>query len=758
MTRISSDSARPTNLEQLAKSEFSAHVLPGLEIPKPPLTRTISDNCSRAVEGNSDRSHGSRAPESRVPSLLKAHDADDLDDVLVKARLVGLKNVTALRSDNKELLQDSNARLDEIARWIGTPDGRGRVVPSQPALDVVQEVRTFEADGSLAIRRIHLLKQLGAGLAGTVYLAQDDTGSVFVEKHFGSIPTNGSKRFGKWLTSVLFSFFRQAPLSYRELPEAVVASHLSNQFIVSLSQARYGYALTPSILYTRYDAETGGYVQAFEYIDGRPLRPCDGKLPLLGEGGLFFDIMRDWRDFLSNDLGFWGLARQVDPANPNSFSNIWVTDNQNVVLLDIVPGLPGFLEPRYLWLGLIRGQFPPFGDAIDFCRLASYLSTHDCSSGWHDDLQLLKTAVGRWQDSEPRLFASPARPFQVLFNERLHALQRKALLVHLEVKGAISAGQAEAYRNSLEATGRFPRLLRHTLLKMSPRPIHRALTDGKYALRLVTNIGPTLARMGQVISARMLSLVAVGWKLLRGTFTVVVDRDERLRLCHAEVNQWIEHDQQLGRLGSAEAERLRESLKQGEIPDITGLFILHMMIGALKQAFLGPSILWLGAAAAAGQLWVAAPAFVSPVLRIAATVWVGLWRRPEIVLLSVVPTVGVLAAPLYLIRRRTEIGGYVIRCIAQKTALGIPGFGERGSMTEILAVAVAEVFLIKLGGLLPMLLIAGLGLLLIGQPFLAALTIVMYAAAGLLVAARIRNGTPDGQVWCYGMPTKSSSQ
>ena len=217
------------------------------------------------------------------------------------------------RADTLRLRQDPCARLDAIARWIGTPAGRGRIVPSAPALNVGHEVRTFEADGSLATRRLRLRRRLGAGLAGTVYLAKDDAGAVFVEEHFGAIPVDGAKRLGRWMAGALFSLFRQAPLSFREIPEAAVASHLANRFIVLLSRARYGSALTPSIS-TPLRSPTGGYVQAFEYVKGRPLRPCDRDLPLLGEGSLFRTTMRGWRDFLADDLGFWGLARQVDPA------------------------------------------------------------------------------------------------------------------------------------------------------------------------------------------------------------------------------------------------------------------------------------------------------------------------------------------------------------------------------------------------------------------------------------------------------------
>lgn len=654
--------------------------------------------------------------------------------------------------DGMAYRQDPQARLEHIAHWIGTPAGRGRIIPSTPALGIFHEVQTFEADGSLNTRRIRLRNRLGSGLAGTVYLVEDDTGSVFVEKHFGSIPATGSKQFGRWLTGALFALFRQAPLSFRELPEAVISSHLTNRFVVSLSQNKYGYSITPSILYTRYDVTTGGYVQAFEYVEGRPLRPCDGDLPLLGEGGLFRGLMQQWRDFLADDLGFWGLARQVDPSNPNSFSNIWVTGEQHVLLLDIVPGLPGFLEPRYIWLGLSRRQFPPFSDAINFVQLENYLSENALETSYHDDFELLRVAVDRWQDSEPRLWASPTRALQILRSDRLRQAQRRALLVHLEVKGAISGIQVETYRSLFEATGRYPKLLRHTLLKMCPLSIHRALTDGSYALALIINIWAIVAWLGRLMSTRVRSFIKAALVLLTGTFKLLVNRDERHRRCHLEIGEWIEFEQRYGRLSSAEADRHRGALQQSEIADLTGLFLLHTMVGGLKQAFLGPSVLWLGAAVATEQLWLLAPALVSPFLRLAATIWVGLWRRPELVLLSAIPTIGVLAAPLYLIRRRTELGAFIIRSVAQKLALRIPGFGEYGSLTELLAVAVAHVVLIKLGGLLPLFLVTAVGLALIGQPMLAAVATAIYAAIVVRVCFKMSKSPGNLSAWRLGMP------
>ena len=615
---------------------------------------------------------------------------------------------STIRHQERRVAPDVRQRLETVIGWIGRPEGRGRVVSEAPVLDVERQVMVWEGDGSLGTRRIRTLRHLGSGLAGTVYLVEDGEGRRYAEKHYGEVPVDGGRTFGQRLSAWLFALFRQAPLSFRELPEAAVAFHLVNRLIVALSQAILGYTLTPPLAYTRYDERTGGYVHAFAFVQGRPLEPWRPGLPLIGEVGRLLPTMRAWRDFLAHDLGLWGLARQVDPANPNASSNVWVTPERSVLLLDVVPGLPGFLEPRYLWWGLVRGDFPPFGDAIDFERLEDCVERQG-GEGLPEDVRLLRLAVERWRASEPRLMSSFRRPLEVLRDDRVRRATRWALARHIEVKGAVSAAQAAEDREELLATGAFPRHRRHALLKMAPLRLHLLLTDRAYAarvlrrgwrlpVRLLRSVGRRVGRVATAVGRA----AAVGARLL-------VNRDLRLRRWQTLVEEWIAADEGLGRLTPARAASLRAfSHDEGVSADLAGLFGVHLAVSALKHSLLGPSGVWLALAIGTGNLWWALPAAVAPVLRVASALALGLGRRPGLLVLCALPDVGVLAAPIYLLRHEPELGGWLIRTLAARVASRIPGFGARGAMVEMIGVAAAQVLIIDPARMLPIVVVASL--------------------------------------------------
>ena len=629
-------------------------------------------------------------------------------------------------------LGDPGGRLEAIARWIGTPAGRGPIVARAPTAGVLQEVRVWEASGELATRRIRIGRLLGAGLAGTVYEVGDEDGAVFVEKHYGGIP--GKKRFGGRLAAAVFSLFRQAPLSFRELPAAAVAIHLANRFIVAASVETFGRSITPPLLYTRYDARTGGYVQAFEYVEGRPLRPGGPGRPMLGDATTFRPLMRRWRDFVAHDLGFWGLARQVDPANVNAYSNVWVTPAGEAVLLDLVPGVPGFLEPRYLWWGLRRGQFPPFADAVDFARLERWLESHpSAASAVRGDLDLLRVAVQSWQASEPRLVSSPLRPLRLLTDARVRLATRESLLTHLEVKGALSRAQARVLREELAATGRFPKLLRHSMLKMAPLAVHRMLVEGTYAWQLARRVPQLPRRLARAAAAGASRIARRAIGLLLAVVRHLRSRELRIRAFRTRVGGWIDSERELGRLTEEEAARLRSQTDDDEeTADLAGLFVVHLSISAVKHSLLGPSAVWLGLALATQKWWLALPALVAPLLRVAAAAAMGFGRRPALLMLSALPDIGVLASPLYLSRRGTELGTFVVRVCAQKLALSVPAFGQRGGLLEIATVAATQVLVVGPARILPWAFLLAFFGLLQGASWPVLLALALYGAAIVL--------------------------
>ena len=648
-------------------------------------------------------------------------------------------------------------RLDAIARWIGTPQGRGRIAPSAPDAGVPQAVRVWEASGELATRTIRIGRMVGAGLAGAVYEAEDEYGTRFVEKHYGGIPASGGKRLGRSMASMIFALFRQAPLSFRELPEAVVAMHLANRFIVAASVERFGCAITPPLLYTRYDPRTGGYVQAFAHVEGRPLRPAAPGLPLLGEAAIFRGVMRRWRDFLADELGFWGLARQVDPANVNAYSNLWVTPDDHVVLLDVVPGVPG-IEPRYLWQGLRRGQFAPFGDAVDLARLERWVESHPPRerAPLSADLELLRLSVERWQASEPRLVSSPLRPLRVLTDSRVRALTRRALLTHIEVKGAVSTEQAAAYRAQLEATGRFPKIVRHSLLKMAPLPVHLAAVDRAHAWRLIRRAPRLPFRLLRGVTSFLLRMVPRLGGLFVALARHLVSHELRMRTFKERVDGWIDGELEAGRLADGEAHELRRSVDQDEeTADLAGLFVVHLLVSAVKHSLFGPSAVWLGVALATETWWLALPAMIAPTLRVIAALWMGFGRRPGLIVLCALPDVGVLAVPLYLARRRPQLGNFIVRVLAGKFALSVPAFGQRGGLLEMAAVGGVEALVLGPAVVMPWAALAAILAALQGVWWAVLLALAVYGAAVALALVRRPSGYPDGRGgagWQLGLP------
>ena len=567
---------------------------------------------------------------------------------------------------------------------------------------------------------------------------------------------------GRKLAGMIFAFSRQAPLSYREIPEAAIASHLSNRFIVALSKVHFGSAMTPPILYTRYDPQTGGYVHAFPYIEGRPLQPWNVDLPLLGEAALFTCAMREWRDFLV-ETGFWGLARQVDPANFNSYSNIWITPNNHVLVLDVVPGIPG-IEPKYLWWGMKRGDFPPFADAIDFGQLTEFVQKHSLDrsdQSLAEELALLRLTVKRWKMSEPRLGNLLFREL-VVFEDPMASRQarREALIRHLEVKGVVSSAQAEEYRATLSRTGEFPELMRHTALKMAPLLLHRALTNSVYLLELLQRSWRLPIRLVRAVGLGIWRGLTFSWRSVRFVWKLLTHPQARLEYTQQIVGQWIDKAQRLGRLDAEKADRFRLIVQTNkEASDLSSLFVIHLVIGAVKFIGFGPTSLALVLTAlATGHLWLAVPALIDPALRVATTLWIGRGHYLGALLFSALPSFGVLAAPLSLLKHQPELGNFIIQSLAQETTLRIPGFGERGSLTEMLGAAGAQVFVVDSFPVLPAVLITVLIGATLHWPWLIGVGGVIYGGAVLKSVMKhwrdsSRQSLTETQ-WKFGLPDR----
>lgn len=186
-----------------------------------------------------------------------------------------------------------------------------------------------------------------------------------------------------------------------------------------------------------------------------------------------------------------------------------------------------------------------------------------------------------------------------------------------------------------------------------------------------------------------------------------MNRQFRFDYANTMIGRWVDEEHHLGRLTADAATRLRDTVQTDrDAADLVGLFAVHMTFRALKPTGWEPtSIFLLVSAVLTGHWWLVIPAMIDPAFRVVTTIGLGLWRHPWLLAFGALPTVGLGAAPLYLLNKQPELGGFMIRSLAREAALHIPGFGERGSLTEMLAVAAAQVLIVEPARLIPWVLI-----------------------------------------------------
>jgi len=365
------------------------------------------------------------------------------------------RNMVEIIDDDQEAPPESFANatgdfIDTFIREIGQPQGYS--LPEDVSLqegDVLEPIKAINSKGEIVVLgKRKIVRELGSGLASVVYLVEDEYGNQFVEKYFGKIKRKSG--LAKFLIDMFYSLVRKAPFAYRHNPHAVLAAHITNSLVNDLHVIKEGRPLTPYILYTRFDERTSSYVQAFDYVQGRKVKlsrpdyqliqnwifnwiirpliylpallffgkkiqPHSG-IPFWGEISEALYTLSEYRHFLADELGFWGLARQTDPLNLNSPGNLLIDDKNagEKILVDIIPGMPGGLffflplEIGYFIRGLKASQPFPFADAMDFDKLEKYIEglktsgqiDEDSSLAFIQRVKLLKEVISLWKKSE----------------------------------------------------------------------------------------------------------------------------------------------------------------------------------------------------------------------------------------------------------------------------------------------------------------------------------------------------------------------
>jgi hypothetical protein len=563
--------------------------------------------------------------------------------------------------------EPSDDEVRRISGWIGSPGANVKAEATEPALDTERDVRIFTADGKLSTRKIKTLRRLGSGLAGVVYETEDvTTGQRFVEKYYGNVTEQSlGKRIGRTLRNFAFAIFRGTPPPFMVNIYAVLANQYTSLIIGKLLHEKFGYRVTPAILYTRYDEETGGYVQAFEYIEHRPARvttytpDTDWRDAFrLGEAREAINFGDKINRFLEDEVGLWGPASQVRTrmrrwwtwnVNLNAPNNIVIEEaTGRFIALDFVMGIPRgivfagpfeMFEWGYFIKGLVTGNFPVFADAIDFVKLDLYTS-RDWPSSKNRDIRMcrewLRFSVNKWRQSEPR----------------------------------------KGYRIEY--------------LKTSFRKIWRLILDAKLLekIRAAWNRIPDWAK--------------TLWMLL-------TDKDYRFTIAKERIEQWLDEDLKAAEVTAQEKEVMLQELEDKSnfaLISILGLLIgLKMTVGVLKW-------LGIGVAVSTSQWWVALGLFfMDGVIRAVLTVALSGLRYPVAILVGAFPMIGNFGIPAQMIKTAPHLGPYIIRKMFAGAASKIPGLGERGALVYILANKTADVFILFLSNikwlLLPTLALGG---------------------------------------------------
>lgn len=134
----------------------------------------------------------------------------------------------------------------------------------------------------------------------------------------------------------------------------------------------------------------------------------------------------------------------------------------------------------------------------------------------------------------------------------------------------------------------------------------------------------------------------------------------------------------------------------------------------------------------------------------------GFARRPGLLMLCALPDVGVLGTPLYLIRHRPELGTFTVRMFAQKLALSVPAFGQRGGLLEMVAVAAVQTLVVRPARILPWAVVVATFALLLELWSVALLALSLYAGAvawGLVRQPGGRGSTAAAYTgWRIGLP------
>ena len=235
-------------------------------------------------------------------------------------------------------------------------------------------------------------------IASTVYL--DEGRGLAIKEYNPSFPVRG-----------LYWLAFQARFPYNGRREALLAAQYRRKVAGLLTKYRFGYNMVAPILEIR--KENGQHQLVTEFIPGStPRSNCQV------EGAL-----REVADyFTAVGLPTW----QVLPGNPRAYSNLILTPEGRLKVIDMESALVSPVQPIGQLGGLLReGHIPSFDD-VDFLRLHGYLRDNEVSLRQvlsREEFEELGQAVEAcegytkaWKAQEPAIWGRVARLIYRIFN------------------------------------------------------------------------------------------------------------------------------------------------------------------------------------------------------------------------------------------------------------------------------------------------------------------------------------------------------
>ncbi len=472
----------------------------------------------------------------------------------------------------------------QVFNHIGSPQGLGKAKNIPPNLDTPIKRKVLTAQGTLKESEIILKERIGSGLGGIVYKGIYE-GREIVEKFSADLALEGSKRFAKKFMELQFLIYRQSLPSYRVNFYAAMANHYASLIIYDAGKFEFETPFIPRLEYTCYDKESSGYIFAYEFIQGRPIRP--GK-----EERILRQNLKVWKNFLADKLGLWGIGRQSDACNINSAANVFIIDEAAKVmkLIDVTPGVIGGqiyflpLEGEYFFKGLLTGNFLPFGDAVDLGKLNDYRKTLQEKYGkerigdFEKNCQKFEFYLKKWRDNEYALVRSPVRIFECFFNKKTIKSTILNSITGLEYKGVVSLRQASLLRQKAEKTNKRIKLMLLRLFLL--------VNLCFYLIKRIPNVIWSMVRF--ILLNVIWGMIKLIYRSLIFILKVYISKAYRRRVSREKIRQWIYKAEIKDRaIDKTEADCVRRALKDKDILEIIELGPLWTIAKIIKPPFVG---------------------------------------------------------------------------------------------------------------------------------------------------------------------------